>query len=92
MQNVSEWLICAYSYLISLKIGAKLSQGAPQGQGCLLHLRVSGFSVNHCFAYIVYGSFFLVIYVVKQNNTNNTVKHCQVHAQLLSRLRTAQDG
>ena len=75
VHNISEWLVCEYSHLMSLKIGAKLLRNTFQGQVYLLNLRVLGFCVNHCFAYVVDEPLLLIIYAAKHNGTYGTIKY-----------------
>ena len=58
MQNASEWLVCEHGHLMGLEVWAKLLSGTFQGQGCLLHLKVSSFNANHCLAYVIHVELF----------------------------------
>lgn len=73
MQDAFKWLIREYDHLMGLKVWAELLSGIFQGQGRLLHLGVSDFRINQCFAHVVDGLLFFVFLMTKQNNTNYIV-------------------
>ena len=53
----------------------------------LLHSGVPSLSIYHCFAHIGDGHLLFVLYVLKQDDTNNIVGYNQIHVKLFVGLR-----